>query len=192
MSGLADHKDDIAELYFGQGQSYQEIADRYGRSREAVRQFLNRHFPHKVRGREFRRQLVNEERIRVEAEDLEQRKVDAPLCAVCWEPVTRRTGGRGTNRTCKSEHAALWAKARFLLDDDLRKRQRVSMANSILKNRQSHSSSAVAWAQKVVSGLDTETRTYERKDSGARQAYDEVMKIRKKRGKIVERQQTRQ
>lgn len=191
MSRLADHQDDIAEMYFDRGHTYQEIGDHYGRSREAVRQFLNEYFPDQVRGRQFRSQLAREEKSKVEAEDLEQRKVDAPLCAVCLEPVIRRTGGRGTNRTCKPEHADLWAKARFLLNEDLRKKQRVSMANSILKNRHSHTASAVAWAGKVVSGHEMDTRTYVQKDSGARRAYDEVMRIRKKkRGKDHQRQST--
>jgi len=185
---LLDHEDDIAKMYFVEGHSYQEIADVHGTSREAVRQFLNRRFPDRVDGRTFRKEFRSAERERMEAEELESRNVEAPSCVVCYKPVTRKTGGRGANRTHSSECSKLWAKARFLLDDNLRRRQRLSMAKSILKYRDNHPPSAISWANKVVSGGLINARTYVRKDSETRRAYDEVMRIRAE-GKVHGHQQ---
>lgn len=180
---LSDHEQEIATLYFGEGKSYQDIADQFGVSREAVRQFLNRHFPDRVGGRTFRKELRSAEKKATEEALLEARKAGAPECAVCYDPVTRKTGGRGENRTCSAHHSELWSKARFLLNEELRERQRLSMANSILRYHESHLPSAVAWAQKVVNGEPINTRTYVRKESQARQAYEEVMQIRAERGR---------
>ena len=178
MPSLSDHKDDIARMYFGEGRSYQEIGDHFGKTREAVRQFLNRHFPGRVGGRTFRQELRNAERKRIEEKDLEIRRAIAPPCIICYKPVTRKTGGRGTNRTCCSEHSELWSKARFLLNPELRDRQRLSMARSIIKYQDFRPSSAVSWANKVVKGESINTRTYAYRDSEARRAYEKVLQIR--------------
>lgn len=185
MSSLAEHEKDIAQAYFGEGKSYQEIANEYGKSREAVRQFLNRHFPDRVGGRTFRRELRTAERRKEEEVSRAEREVDAPKCVVCFTPVTRKTGGRGTNRTCSPECSELWSKARFLLDPVLKERQRLSMAKSILRYPQNHVESTVQWAKKVVNGDPIETRTYVRQNSQAREAYEEVLRIRARRAKDV-------
>ena len=175
---LLDHKEDIARMYFVQGKSYQEVADEFGVTREAVRQFLNRQFPDRQRGHAFRQEFRRAERDRAKTEDLKARTVDAPPCVVCYEPVTRRTGGRGTNRTHSPECSELWSKARFLLDEGLREKQRLSMAHSILRYKESHLPSAITWANKVIKKKPINARTYIRRDSEARRAYDEVMRIR--------------
>lgn len=183
-SALSEHTDDIERMYFEQGQSYQEIGDKFGRSREAIRQFLNRHFSDKVRGRDFRSQWIAAERAESDAAEERQRVEDAPKCVICFDPVTRRTGGRGDNRTCSPEHSDLWAQARFLLDPVLREKQRQSMAKSILNHPDKHVDSAKRWAEKVRNGETIEARTYVRKDSQARRAYDEVMRIRAEKGRM--------
>lgn len=171
--GLAEHEGDIARMYFGEGESYQEIADRYGVSKEAVRQFLNRHFPNRVGGRLFRQQLARAEK------ELAKEANDGVSCAVCFGPVTRRTGGRGENRTCSTTHSELWAKARFLLDPVLRERQRLSIARSIIRYPDQHPDSQVRWATKLIEGKPINSKAYSRRDSEAQRAYDEVMRIRK-------------
>lgn len=170
----------VATMYFGEGKSYQEIAEVFGVSREAVRQFLNRRFPDRVGGRTFRQELVAADKAVAEEKDLEKRIAEAPACVVCYEPVTRRTGGRGNNRTCKPEHSDLWSRARFLLDPELRKRQRLSMANSILRHKKSHLPSSIGWAERLVEGEPINTKNYKRANSGARKAFEEVMRIRAK------------
>lgn len=179
---LADHKDEIHDLYFEQGKPMQEIGDKYGKSREAVRQFLNRHYPDRETGREFRSRLRAEERERTATEVEEAKVKDAPPCVICGEPVTRPTGGRGSRRTCSTEHSNLWAKARFLLDPELRERQRQSIARSILKFRQHKKQNEIEWALKVVNGEPINTRTYVMPGSQARKAFDEVMRIRAEKG----------
>src|SRR3954468_4064181 len=178
---LAGHELEIKEMYFNEGKPMQEIGDHFGVSREAVRQYLNRHFPGEVGGREFRKQIMAAEREANDAEDLEQRMAEALPCVVCYEPVTRRTGGRGDNRTCQPAHSKLWSSARFLLDPELRKRQRLSIANSILRHKHAHEPSAITWAKKVRDGKPIDSRTYVRSNSGAREAYEEVMRIRSKK-----------
>jgi len=179
---LSEHKDDIARLYFEEGHSYQEIADQYGVSREAVRQFLNRYFPERKPGREFRSELRAEKREEKSEEEHQERVKDAIPCIICGDPVTRPLGGRGKRKTCSPEHSKLWSKARFLLDDELREAQRHSMARSILKYQDSHLPSAVAWATKIVNGEHINSRTYVMKGSQARLAYEEVMRIRAEKG----------
>lgn len=176
---LKTYKKDIHQAYFVEGQSYQQIADRYGKSREAVRQFLNNHFPEEpVKGREFRQQRRQEDREKREAALEEAREKIAPVCVVCYSPVLRKTGGRGPNRTCSPYHSELWSKARFLLDPDLRERQRQSMARSILRYPNLHKPSSVDWAHRVIGGQPVNSGNRTHQDSQARQAYEEVLQIR--------------
>jgi predicted transcriptional regulator len=182
VAKLSEFKEDIARKYFEEGRSYQEIANEYGKSREAVRQFLNRHFPDREPGRKFRSALRAEDRADREAARAMERRIDAPPCVVCGDPVTRSTGGRGKRKTCSPAHSKLWARARFLLDPELREAQRQSMARSILRYRGEHKQSAVNWATKVVNGEPINSRTYVMEGSLARQAYDEVMRIRAEKG----------
>lgn len=183
MAGLSDHADDIERMYFDEGMSYQWIADQYGVTREGIRQFLNRKFSGTGRpmGREFRSDLRRAEKAEAESRHLVERKADVQPCVVCYDPVLRKTGGRGANRTCTPKHAKLWSQARFILDPKQKQKQRLSMANSILKYPDNHVKSARMWAQRVIDGEAT-TRTYIRKDSGARRAYEEVVRIRIEKG----------
>lgn len=178
MTGkLSEHIDEIEDLYFVQQLSYQEIADKYGKTREAIRQFLNLHFPKRESGWEFRKTARAQERaVEVAAEDafiLE----NAPSCVICFKPVLRKTGGSGKNRTCCHEHAVLWSQARFLLDDNQREKQRKSTAKSVLRYSEDHDESERKWARQVLRGAPRQ-RTYARKDSKAFHAYLEVMRIR--------------
>lgn len=176
---LSTYIDDIEQAYFVEGQSYQEIANRYGKSREAVRQFLKNYFPERSRGREFRQQRRQEDREKRETLAEEAREKAAPLCAVCYSPVLRRTGGRGPNRTCSPHHSELWSKARFLLDPELREKQRQSMARSILRYPNLHKPSSVDWAHRVIRGQPVNSGNRIHQDSQARRAYEEVLQIRK-------------
>lgn len=178
---LSDYKDEIEQLYFVERLTYEEIADRYGKSREAVRQFLNRHFPDRVPGREFRRVIAQEER---EAKDVESEPdpTDRPKCVICGDPISSGTGGRGGRKTCSTRHSELWSRARFLLDPVLRERQRQSMARSILRHKKSRQQTSIDWAKKIINGEPINTRTYVMPDSKAQRAYDEVMKIREEKG----------
>ena len=176
---LSDHREEIAHSYFEEGESYQEIANRYGKSREAVRQFLNKYFPDRVPGVSFRKELNEQKRAVVEAERVAKALERAVPCVVCGDPVLRRTGGQGTKRACSSKHSSLWAKARFLLDEEMGFRQRRSTAKSILKHPRDHSAGKVSWAKKVVAGKASAGRKFAPRDSEARRAYEEVMEIRK-------------
>lgn len=179
---LADHRDEIERLYFEHGESYQEIADRFGKSREAVRQFLNRYFPGRTPGRTFRQGINEQERLDRETAEEEARRAEAEPCVICGDPVVRGIGGRGKHKTCSPEHSRLWASARFLLDPSLREKQRISIAQSTLRYADDRPASAVKWARKVVNGEPINTRTYTIIGSKAQAAYEEVMRIRKEKG----------
>lgn len=180
---LLDYKDEIERLYFGQGLSYQEIANQYGKSREAIRQFLNRHFPERVSGKEFRSKLNNQRRSHVQQLLSERRAEVKGYCVICGGPVTSNYGGpRAKARTCSPEHAQLWVKARYILDPNSKQRQRISTAKSILKHEERYSESSVRWAKRVLSDGMPAKRSYNISGSEASAAYQQVLKIRQEMG----------
>lgn len=179
---LLDHKDEIEKMYFGQGLSYQEIANHYGKSREAVRQFLNRYFPERISGKEFRSKLNKQRRDHVR-QLVEERKAEVKgECVICGGPVFSNYGGAHAKaRTCSSEHAQLWVKARYILDPSSRKRQRVSTAKSILKNPKKYSDASIRWANRVLKEGMPPKRSYRINSSEASEAYEKILKIRQKK-----------
>lgn len=178
MGNLPDYHDEIERLYFVDGKTYQEIGDRFERSREAVRQYLNRNFPDREKGTDFRHKIKVESRAKKEDKARRERQINSLPCVICGEPVLRNTGGKGIRRTCSPEHSVLWSRARFLLDDELRERQRLSMARSILKYREDHLPGAISWSLKIINGEPVNSKPQTRKDSKARLAYEEVVQIR--------------
>lgn len=178
---LLDYKDEIERLYFGQGLSYQEIANQYGKSREAIRQFLNRHFPERISGKEFRSKLNVQRRSHVQQLISERKAEVKGHCIICGGPVTSNYGGpRAKVRTCSPEHAELWVKARYILDANSKKRQRISTAKSILKNEERYSESAIRWAKRVLDDGMPPKRSYRINNSEASTAYEKVLEIRRK------------
>lgn len=186
---LSDHLDVIEKMYFEQGLNYRKIGEHFGKSGEAVRQVLASNFPDRVRGRAFRKEVLQAEKAAAEVEkaaieeqELEERRAKAPRCVVCYGPVLgRRAGAKGTNQTCSPEHAQLWSRGRFLLDPVMRAKQRKSMARSTLKYPENHKASSVAWAEKVLANKPVAARHGDYiRDSASREAYEEVMRIRGK------------
>lgn len=177
---LADHIDDISEMYFQQGQSYADIAEKYGKTREAVRQFLNKNFPDRESGKEFRNK-INKKRRTIAEEKAERNRKPVGKCVICGTEVFTNYGGpRAKVRTCSPEHAKLWVTARYNLDSDFRKRQRASTARSILKNKEKYRPSSIKWAKKVLEEAMPPRRSYRLRDSQSSEAFEQVMKIRKK------------
>lgn len=184
---LLDYKDEIERMYFGQGFSYQEIANHYGKSREAIRQFLNRHFPERMSGKEFRAKLNNQRRTHINQLIQESRNKVTGQCIICGGNVTTNRGGPNAKaRTCGPEHAQLWVKARYILDPNSKKRQRISTAKSVLKHPDRYSDSSVRWANRVLNEGMPPKRKYRINSSEASAAYNEVMKIREEITKIKE------
>lgn len=186
---LIDHKDEIEKMYFGQGFSYQEIANHYGKSREAIRQFLNRHFPERISGKEFRAKLNNQRQTHFRQLMQETRTKVRGQCVICGGNVTTNRGGpHAKARTCSPQHAQLWVKARYILDPNSKKRQRNSTAKSILKHPERYSDSSVRWANRVLNDGMPPKRKYRINSSEASAAYEEVLRIRAKI--IKDRQET--
>lgn len=177
---LADHIEDISKMYFNEGHSYADIAQKYGKTREAVRQFLNRNFPERESGKEFRSKINEQRRIVAERKAEEARK-PVGNCVICGEEVFTNYGGpRAKVRTCSPEHAKLWVTARYNLDPEFRKRQRASTARSILRNKEKYRPSSIKWAKKVLEEEMPPRRSYRLRDSQSSEAFEQVMKIRKK------------
>ena len=176
---LADHIDEINKMYFEEGRSYADIAERYGKTREAVRQFLNKNFPGRESGKEFRSKINKKRRDKVEeAKKLSRKPVGR--CVICNEEVFTNYGGpRAKVRTCSPEHAKLWVTARYNLDSDFRKRQRASTARSILRHPDKYRESSIRWAKRVLNEDMPPRRSYRLRDSQSSEAFEEVMKIRK-------------
>lgn len=177
---LADHIDEISKMYFEEGQSYADIAQRYSKTREAVRQFLNRNFPGRESGKDFRAKL-NQQRREAEEQHAELTRKPVGNCIICGEPVYTNYGGpRAKVRTCSPEHAKLWVTARYNLDPDFRKRQRASTARSILRHPEKYRPSSIRWAKRVLDEELPPRRSYRLRDSQSSEAFEEVMEIRKK------------
>lgn len=177
---LADHIDEISTMYFKEGRSYGEIAEKYGKTREAVRQFLNRNFPDRESGKEFRSKINEKRRVLAEQEAEEKRK-PVGNCVICGKEVFTNYGGpRAKVRTCSPEHAKLWVTARYNLDSDFRKRQRASTARSILRHPEKYRPSSIKWAKRVLDDEMPPRRSYRLRDSQSSEAFEQVMKIRKR------------
>lgn len=177
---LINHIDDISKMYFQDGRSYAEIAQKYGKTREAVRQFLNKNFPGREPGKEFRSK-INQERRRVAEREAERNRRPVGNCVICNKPVFTNYGGpKAKVRTCSPEHAKLWVAARYNLDSDFRRRQRASTARSILKHPEKYKASSVKWAKKVLEDELPPRRSYRLRDSQSSEAFEQVMMIRKK------------
>jgi len=178
VDNLSEHIREIQDLYFVQGWTYERIGIKYHKSREAVRKFLDRNFPERKSGVEYRRALEATKKVRQEAEDFLERTFSAPPCVICYKPVIRRTGGAKPNRTCSPVHADLWKKARYWLDDGLRQRQRISMANCIISHSDKKSESTIAWAYRVIDMKGKLGPAKSRDNSQAYKSYQKVLKIR--------------
>lgn len=177
---LADHKDQIKKMYFDEGKSYAEIAEQYGKTREAVRQFLNKTFPDRESGKEFRSKINQKRRVTAE-KNAEINRKPVGKCVICGKAVFTNYGGpRARVRTCGPEHAKLWVTARYNLDPDFRKRQRASTARSILRNKEKYRPSSIKWAKKVLEEEMPPRRAYRLRDSQSSEAFEQVMEIRKK------------
>lgn len=177
---LADHIGQISKMYFEEGRSYADIAKKYGKTREAVRQFLNKNFPDRESGKEFRTK-INEQRRAVAEETAEINRKPVGNCVICGKEVFTNYGGpRAKVRTCSPEHAKLWVTARYNLDPDFRKRQRASTARSILRNKDKYRPSSIKWAKKVLEDEMPPRRAYRLRDSQSSEAFEQVMEIRKK------------
>jgi hypothetical protein len=173
---LWSHKDEIEQSYFVDHESYQQIANRYGKSREAIRQFLNHHFPDRPKGWELRRSFKEEERKLQKAEEDLRREKEAPPCVICYEPVLRKAGGHRDNRTCNSHHSKLWTKARYLLDEGQRNRHRESLARGYIRYSNDHTLKEIEWANDILNGKQVNPRPH--RDSQGYRAYKEVLRIR--------------
>lgn len=182
---LKFHEEDLIRLYYVEGKSYQAIGKIYGKSREAIRLALNEARPNRFAGSEFREfwdTVRREQDAAIKKAEFER---IAPRCVICGDKVLRKTGGQGRNRTCSPEHSALWTRARFLLDPVLKQRQRISMAHSVLRNREKHATGAVTWAENILAGklpVNQESPESTQSNSLAQQAYREVMRIRAEKG----------
>jgi len=182
MGNLSDAKDEVVRLYFDEGWSYQAIADLYGRSREAVRILLNRYNPDREPGVVFRQRLRDEEKKSKKVVQDQVNLREAPPCVVCFNPVTKKAAIASPHKhwTCCHEHAVLWSRARFILDDELWEQQIASTARSILRYPEEHDEGEVAWADRITSGEISPQRRFTRKGSKSQQAFEEVMGIRER------------
>lgn len=182
---LAEHIAEISRMYYVEKMSYQEIGDQYGRSREAVRQLLDRSYPDRLSGREFRKELLIQQKKDRDMEELIRRLKEAVPCVICGCWVLRKTGFRGqkekTNRTCSPACSKLWVDARYKLDPLSHDRQRQSNARAVLRNPDGRSNSELDWAKRVLSkNPPPPNRTYTQEGSRAAEAMEQIRKLRSK------------
>lgn len=77
-------------------------------------------------------------------------------CVVCGDPVPEKR-----RKTCSTECSRIYRAARHLVSDEAREAQRLSMARSILSNRERYGGTAKwRWAERVLSGALKAQRRY--------------------------------
>lgn len=142
-----DRDREIVEAY-RRGEDVKNIAESYGLTGARVYQVLNSLSADAIAA------LYKERKdgIRNAAlwEKVQQRVNEATVCPVCecWNL-------RGKKRvTCSKECAGVWSGsgARYLLDDEVYQKRRISQARSVLRHAQNRSPQEVNWAMRVLSG----------------------------------------
>lgn len=162
-------RDEAVRLY-REGLNLRQIGERFGVTRERVRQWISER-GESVRG------LKAERPIKLDL--LEQ----TATCVVCLGPVwsDRRARIKDVrNPTCSHECAELWSVARYYIDPTERQRQRVSKARAGLK-RGDLTESRRRYYERIVNGAEIRTHfQYDEPKEGtrARRAFDQVMRKR--------------
>ena len=133
------HLAELERLYVEEGLTLQELGDRYGVTREAVRIRLPRGlFAAKTAKRAERR------RTQAFLSACERALVDNRVCRVCGSWILRR----GTNIiTCSSECSMAWLVVRSLDDPD---EHRQMTARAYLTKPDVYKPSIIAWAKQML------------------------------------------
>lgn len=195
---LAEHADEIYDLYYDKEQSYAYIGRALGErlrkhspkenrpyTREAIRLVLNAYAPDRVPGKDFRKDKYEQAKNERQLQELVERLKEAVPCVICGCWVIRRTGyrqrkdGQEIKRTCSTQCSQLWTEVRYKLDNEARERQRKSLAKSILKKPGSRADSEVKWAKSILTqDAPVPNRTYSQEGSKASEAMEQVKKLR--------------
>lgn len=154
----------IASAYATGDVTLQELADKYGISRERVRQIVAKQDP------TMPARVMDKRKQRRRASDTED-EVDAMIaaakhgayCVMCGQLVTRRYNYPGNDRggfalTCSPECAEDYPVVRDLIDEKRARARREAHANTVLANPKGYSDSQVRWAKRWKRGT-AEMRT---------------------------------
>jgi len=176
---LEEVRDEITDLYFMQGWSYRAIGKKFGKSGEAIRQFLNREYPGRPSGKKFRKEVVAAQNKAREEERIKQLD-SGQKCAVCpnivYKHITEKM--KEKHLTCSTECSRIWSSARYRLDPEIKERHRLSQAKSILKYPENHKDSEIKWAKKLLNGEQIADRKPRyRNDSKSSQFYERALEI---------------
>lgn len=134
------------------GSTLQEIASRYGITRQAVHNRLRPITTPLERARARRAGVARRLLARREREAARHRAlVEAAVarehyCPVCFAPVLRPA-----RTTCSDPCAEDWAAGRYRLSEEWRLRQRIHQARTILRNPSAYQPVRVAHARRVLS-----------------------------------------
>lgn len=145
--------------------SLRDVAALFGVSHEAVRLAVMEHRPD---AKERRRVIT------LDRNNQTSKRETAKPCVVCLSPNVRGIGNPRV-RTCSPRCSRLWSAARYYLDEESRRRHRISMAKYGLNIPQKQ-----AWALKVLS-VDGASlgRRKPRYGSNAWHAWQEVLRLRR-------------
>ena len=133
------HLVELERLYVEEGLTLQQLGDRYGVTREAVRLRL----PSGLSAIRLEKKAVRRT-ARAFLMRCHRALVDNRVCPVCGSWVLR---GGETTVTCSSECAEAWPILRSVDDPDSHRRQ---MARTFLAKPGAYKPSAVVWAKKML------------------------------------------
>lgn len=170
-----------------------EVGDKYGCSREWVRQSLVRRELHEI-WKEERRKWRDGEVNRLYAEEQANKpRREAPgVCRVCLGPIwrTRKSDKVPEYATCGAECAQFWQRYRYAIDEKEYEKHRFVMARAVLRHPESHatpSGAKVEWAKRVLSdNPPPKNRRYHVMGSDAEWARAKVKEIREAKAREME------
>jgi hypothetical protein len=140
---LAGQGERIVALY-RTGATLQEIGDRYGVSREAIRLVLARYGVTRRDGGAHRR--ISERQVNA----LVRRLVNAKPCRVCGYWILRTFNGK--ERTCSPECSRDWRVLRYILDPAFREAHSLAVADWMIRHPEGYPPAQVLHAMKVLLG----------------------------------------
>ena len=142
------------------GQTYQQVADDYGVTREAIRQVVAKTDRGASKAGRKARKTAREQAQRQAAEQRIAERARHGLllagsaqCRVCLGPIPPERLGMFTDRavkTCSKAHHDLWVLTRLHLDPAAYTRHRRSQAQGYLDHPERYPASMLAWARRVL------------------------------------------
>lgn len=165
-----ERRTEIAESFLNSSGTLALTGERFGISRERVRQCVEWYDPTGNLRLKRERRIETEKLIAI----LEERAKTAQPCKVCGSWILRHPH----YETCSPDCAKAWTLGRYRLSPDERQKHRLRMARTYLNNPEKYKQAHLDWAERMLSDEPPEpNRTYFYPESQITQALEKVGKV---------------